>query len=44
MPKYSAGLLMYKIENGEILVFLVHPGGPFFKNKDFGYWSIAKGE
>ena len=25
-------------------VFLVHPGGPFFKNKDLGAWSIPKGE
>jgi len=23
---------------------LIHPGGPFFKNKDLGSWSIAKGE
>lgn len=44
MPKYSAGLLMYKIENNKIFVFLIHPGGPFFKNKDLGNWSIAKGE
>jgi len=25
-------------------VFLVHPGGPFWKNKDAGAWSIPKGE
>mgnify|MGYP000225676114 CR=1 FL=1 len=25
-------------------LFLVHPGGPFWKNKDDGSWSIAKGE
>lgn len=25
-------------------VFLVHPGGPFFRNKDEGAWSIPKGE
>ena len=25
-------------------VFLVHPGGPFFRNKDLGAWSIPKGE
>lgn len=43
MLKYSAGLLMYKIENNKIFVFLIHPGGPFFKNKDLGNWSIAKG-
>jgi predicted NUDIX family NTP pyrophosphohydrolase len=23
--------------------FLVHPGGPFFKNRDTGIWSIPKG-
>ncbi|MGD1008225.1 MAG: NUDIX domain-containing protein [Ignavibacteriaceae bacterium] len=39
----SAGLLMYSINNGELKVFLVHPGGPFFKNKDEGYWGIPKG-
>ena len=39
----SAGLLMYKINGEELKVFLVHPGGPLFKNKDDGYWSIPKG-
>ena len=24
--------------------FLVHPGGPFWKNKDTGTWTIPKGE
>jgi predicted NUDIX family NTP pyrophosphohydrolase len=40
----SAGLLMYRIRNGELEVLLAHPGGPFFKNKDSGHWSIPKGE
>ncbi len=40
----SAGLLMYRVRNGRLEVFLAHPGGPFFKNKDRGYWSIPKGE
>jgi len=39
----SAGLLMYTRKNNELKFFLVHPGGPFFKNKDNGYWSIPKG-
>jgi predicted NUDIX family NTP pyrophosphohydrolase len=39
----SAGLLMYRINNGEIEFFLVHPGGPFYKNKDAGAWTIPKG-
>ncbi|MFA6432687.1 MAG: NUDIX domain-containing protein [Candidatus Paceibacterota bacterium] len=43
-PKIAAGLLMYRIRDSKREVFLVHPGGPFWKNKDFGYWSIPKGE
>jgi len=34
---------MYKFDGEELKVFLVHPGGPFFKNKDVGYWGIPKG-
>ena len=42
--KQSAGLLMYKFDNNkELKVLLAHPGGPFFKNKDEGHWSIPKG-
>jgi predicted NUDIX family NTP pyrophosphohydrolase len=44
MPKQSAGILLYRKSEGELQVFLVHPGGPFFKNKDAGAWSIPKGE
>ena len=44
MPKTSAGLLMYKIKENQLYVFLVHPGGPFWKNRDSGSWSIPKGE
>jgi predicted NUDIX family NTP pyrophosphohydrolase len=44
MPKQSAGLLIYRRHNGELEVFLVHPGGPFWRNKDQGAWSIPKGE
>lgn len=44
MAKTSAGLLMFRIKNGELEVFLVHPGGPFWANKDEGAWSIPKGE
>lgn len=44
MTKQSAGILVYRkmVTGGE--VFLVHPGGPFWKNKDEGAWSIPKGE
>jgi predicted NUDIX family NTP pyrophosphohydrolase len=34
---------MYTLKNGELKVFLVHPGGPFFQNRDKGYWGIPKG-
>ncbi|HSF18170.1 MAG TPA: NUDIX domain-containing protein [Vicinamibacteria bacterium] len=43
MPKLSAGLLMYRHGKG-VEVFIVHPGGPFFRNKDEGSWSLPKGE
>jgi predicted NUDIX family NTP pyrophosphohydrolase len=39
----SAGLLMYRRRNGELELFLVHPGGPFFRNRDSGVWTIPKG-
>lgn len=35
---------MFRRKNGELEVLLVHPGGPFFKNKDDGAWTIPKGE
>jgi predicted NUDIX family NTP pyrophosphohydrolase len=38
----SAGLLMCRFQS-ELEFFLVHPGGPFFKNKELGVWSIPKG-
>ena len=44
MPRISAGLLMYRIQEGVLEVLLAHPGGPFFCNKDEGAWSIPKGE
>jgi predicted NUDIX family NTP pyrophosphohydrolase len=42
--KLSAGLLMYRVRDGRVQVLLGHPGGPFFRNKDQGAWSIPKGE
>ena len=43
MPQKSAGILLYR-NNNKIELLLVHPGGPFWKNKDEGAWSIPKGE
>src|SRR3982751_5822082 len=44
MPRISSGLIMFRRTRGPIEVLLVHPGGPFWKNKDIGAWSIPKGE
>jgi predicted NUDIX family NTP pyrophosphohydrolase len=42
--KQSAGVLLFRRAEREIEVLLAHPGGPFWKNKDDGAWSIPKGE
>lgn len=44
MVKASAGLLIFRDAAGDLEVFLVHPGGPFWAKKDEGFWSIPKGE
>jgi len=44
MSKQSAGILLYRMLGKKLEVFLVHPGGPFWKNKDIGAWTIPKGE
>lgn len=44
MAKRSAGILLYRLKSKRAEVLLVHPGGPFWKNKDEGAWSIPKGE
>lgn len=44
MNRKSAGLLMYHWKEQELEVLLVHPGGPYWSNKDKGAWSIPKGE
>jgi predicted NUDIX family NTP pyrophosphohydrolase len=40
----SAGILAYRRGAGGLEVLLVHPGGPFWRKKDNGAWSIPKGE
>jgi predicted NUDIX family NTP pyrophosphohydrolase len=39
----SAGLLLYRRGAGGLEVFLAHPGGPFWKRRDQGAWTIPKG-
>src|SRR3954454_8953214 len=40
----SAGILSYRRGARGLEVLLVHPGGPFWRKKDDGAWSIPKGE
>ena len=42
MPLESAGILAFRLRNG-IEVLLGHPGGPYFRRKDLGAWTIPKG-
>jgi predicted NUDIX family NTP pyrophosphohydrolase len=35
---------MYRVRAGELEVLLAHPGGPIFRHKDQGHWTIPKGE
>jgi predicted NUDIX family NTP pyrophosphohydrolase len=42
--KISAGILLYRVRDDAVEVFLVHPGGPYWARKDDGAWSIPKGE
>jgi predicted NUDIX family NTP pyrophosphohydrolase len=45
VPVISAGLLLYRRSSGAAVeVLLVHPGGPFWRRKDMGAWTIPKGE
>ena len=39
----SAGLLLYRRRSGGLELFLAHPGGPFWKGRDAGAWTIPKG-
>jgi predicted NUDIX family NTP pyrophosphohydrolase len=43
MALISAGMMMYRRGPDGLQVLLVHPGGPFWKNKDDGAWTIPKG-
>ena len=43
MAARSAGLLLHRTTSGSPQVLLVHPGGPFWRNKDVGAWQIPKG-
>ncbi len=42
--RVSAGILLYRIREERLELLLAHPGGPFFRTRDAGHWSIPKGE
>jgi predicted NUDIX family NTP pyrophosphohydrolase len=42
--KHSAGVLLFRRGEGGIEFLLVHSGGPFWRRKDAGAWSIPKGQ
>ena len=44
VARKSAGILLYRGTGAELELLLVHPGGPFWAQKDVGVWSIPKGE
>jgi predicted NUDIX family NTP pyrophosphohydrolase len=44
MAKQSAGILLYRLQQTQLQVLLVYPGGPYFSGKDAGNWTIPKGE
>lgn len=50
MAKTSAALCCWKATSAterpatNLEILIVHPGGPFWKNKDEGAWSLPKGE
>jgi predicted NUDIX family NTP pyrophosphohydrolase len=39
----SAGIVAFRYSAGSMELLLIHPGGPFWANKDAGGWSIPKG-
>lgn len=44
MSRISAGILLFRRRGGDVELLLAHPGGPLFTTRDYGYWTIPKGE
>lgn len=44
MRKRSCGILLYRHVDGALQFLLTHPGGPFWRHRDAGAWTIPKGE
>lgn len=43
MPAHSAGILLYRRTHGGLEVLLGHPGGPYWRHRDHGAWTLPKG-
>ena len=43
MPATSCGVLLYRRDEDALRVLITHPGGPYWRNQDFGAWTIPKG-
>ena len=43
MPETSCGVLMWRRDADALRVLISHPGGPFWRNRDDGAWTIPKG-
>lgn len=43
MAQLGAGLVLYRRTGAALEVFLAHPGGPFWRHRDAGAWTIPKG-
>lgn len=39
----SAGILLYRRVGERLEVLIAHPGGPFWRRRDAGAWTIPKG-
>jgi predicted NUDIX family NTP pyrophosphohydrolase len=38
----SAGILLFR-RHGDLEVLLAHPGGPYWRQQEYGSWSVPKG-
>ena len=42
--RIASGILLYRRTPAGVQVLLTHPGGPFWRKKDLGAWTLPKGE
>ena len=44
MAKQAAGILLFRRTPSGLQVLLAHPGGPLWARKDYGAWTLPKGQ